>query len=377
MAENRCVSPSSIDAVIGSTVTRSTTGGGSTTVTLTGSEVTSSTIAAIFAMPAAIAVISPVESTVATSLSSLDHAKVTPPTMVPSEVLAVAMSWCVSPDSSVNGIASTISTLATSGAISSTVTVAGVLVTSLPVAVIIAVPAATAVTSPVLSTVATPVSSLAQVNVTSATVMPSAVNAIAVNRNVPPTIIIIEAGLTTTRSTTGGGSTTVTLTGSEVTSSTLAVIIAVPAATAVTSPVLSTVATPVSSLAQVNVTSATAMPSEVDAIAVNRNVPPTTNVIEDGLNATLATTGAGGGVSLTVIVAGALVMPFPAALIVVVPALTAVATPPELMVATAVLLLDQVKSTPLITAPSEALAVATNLCVLPTSRETVAGLTSI
>jgi len=80
---------------------------------------------------------------------------------------------------------------------------------------------------------------------------------------------------------------------------------------------------------------------------------------------------------VTVIVAGALVMPLPVALIVAVPLLTAVATPPELMVTTAVLLLDQVKLTPPITEPSEALAVATNACVLPTSRVTVFGLTSM
>ena len=69
-------------------------------------------------------------------------------------------------------------------------------------------------------------------------------------------------------------------------------------------------------------------------------------------------------------------MPFPVALIVAVPALTAVATPAELMVTTAVLLLDHVKLTPLITVPSEALAVATNPCVLPTSRDTAFGLIS-
>ena len=150
-------------------------------MTVTGSEVVSSVMAVISAMPAPTAETSPVESTVATSLSSLDHEKATPPTMVPSEVLATAMSWCVSPISSITGMASTISTLATTGSISATVTVAGMLVTSFPVAVIIAVPAVTAVTNPVSSTVATSVSSLIQVNSTSSITMPSAVVATAVN----------------------------------------------------------------------------------------------------------------------------------------------------------------------------------------------------
>ena len=61
-------------------------------MTVTGSEVVSSDMAVISAMPAPTAVISPIESTVATPLSSLDHARVTPPTMVPSEVRATAMS---------------------------------------------------------------------------------------------------------------------------------------------------------------------------------------------------------------------------------------------------------------------------------------------
>ena len=141
----------------------------------------SSAMAVISAMPIATAVISPVESTVATSVSSLDHSKVTPPIMIPSEVRATAMSWWVSPISSITGIASMIVTVAIAGADSSTVTVAGMLVTPFPVAVIIAIPKPVAVTSPVSSTVATSVSSLIQVNSTSPTSMPSAVVATAVN----------------------------------------------------------------------------------------------------------------------------------------------------------------------------------------------------
>ena len=148
---------------------------------------------------------------------------------------------------------------------------------------------------------------------------------------------------------------------------------AVPALTAVATPAEVMVTTPVSLLDHEIETSSRTAPPAVRAVAVKVTISPTINSwAEEGETVTPDTGG-----TMTVIVAGALVMPFPVALIVAVPGLTAVATPPELMVATAVLLLDQVKSTPLMTDPSEALAVATNLCVLPTSRETVAGLTSI
>ncbi len=72
-------------------------------------------------------------------------------------------------------------TLATSGGSSSTMTVAGMLVTSSADAVIMAVPAAIAVTIPVSSTLATPLSSLIHEKVTSGTFMPSEVNAVADN----------------------------------------------------------------------------------------------------------------------------------------------------------------------------------------------------
>ena len=237
-------------------------------------------MAVISAMPAPTAVTNPVESTVATSLSSLDHAKVTPPIMVPSEVRATAMSWCVSPISSITGIASTITTASTSGAISSTVTVAGILVTPLVAAVIIAVPAATAVTSPVSSTVATSVSSLIQVNSTSSITMPSSVMAVAMNWNMPPTMIIIEAGLTVTVDTTGSGggaSATLIVTGELEIPSAVARIMAEPAPTAVATPPEVMVTTLVSLLAQVILTSSRTVPPAVRAMAVKVTVSPTIN----------------------------------------------------------------------------------------------------
>jgi hypothetical protein len=195
------------------------------------------------------------------------------------------------------------------------------------------------------------------------------------NWNMPPTIIIIEAGLTVTVDTTGsggGGSATLIVTGELDMPSAVPRIIAVPAPTAVATPAEVMATTAVSLLVQVKLTPSRTAPPTVRAVAVKVTVSPTIKSwVEEGEISTRPT-----GATVTVIVAGALETPLPVALIVAVPALTAVATPPELMVTTAVLLLVQVKLTPLITAPSEALAVATNLCVLPTSSDAVLGLTS-
>ena len=145
-----------------------------------------------------------------------------------------------------------------------------------------------------------------------------------------------------------------------------------PAPTAVATPPEVMVTTLVSLLAQVILTSPRTVPPAVRAVAMKVTISPTINSwVEEGDIATVAT-----GATVTVIVAGELETPLPVARMVAVPAATAVATPLLLMVATAVLLLDQAKSTPPITVPSEALAVATNRWVLPTSTVAMAGLTS-
>ena len=265
-------------------------------------------------------------------------------------------------------MASTISTLSITGGDSSTVTVAGMLVTSFPVAVIMAVPAATAVTSPVSSTVATSVSSLIQVKSTSSTTMLSIVMATAVNRNMPSTMIIIEGGLTVTMATTGsggGGSVTVSVAVPD-TLSAVAVIIASPAPTPVAKPSASTEATISSELDHVNSASGISVPSDVSAFAANCCVASVSIIASDGLTVTLATTGSGGGGSATLIVTGELVMPSAVARTIAVPALTAVATPAEVMDTTLVSLLAQVKLTSPRTAPPAVRAVAMKVTVSPT-----------
>jgi hypothetical protein len=133
------------------------------------------------------------------------------------------------------------------------------------------------------------------------------------------------------------------------------------------------VTTAVSLLIQVKLTSPSTAPAADRAIAVKVTISPIiSSWVEEGEIAMLFT-----GAWFTVMGIDALETPFPVALIVVDPTLTPVATPAELMVTTAVLLLVQAKATPLITAPSEALAEATNRWVPPTSIVAVFGVTSM
>ena len=185
----------------------------------------------------------------------------------------------------------------------------------------------------------------------------------------------MEAGVTVTVDTTGsggGGSATLIVTGELAMPSAVARTAAIPAPTAVATPAEVMVTTAVSLLVHVKLTSPRTAPAAVRAIAMKVTISPTINSwVVEGEISTRDTEA-----WLTVTGIDALATPFPVALIVADPAITPVATPPELMVTTAVLLLDQVKSTPPITVPSEALAVATNRWVAPTSIVAVFGLTS-
>ncbi len=378
VAVNCLVLPLLIVAEPGLTVMEFTTGGGSSTVTMIGSLVISSIMAVMSAMPAPTALTSPVISTVATSVSSLDHSNFPPPIIVPSEVRATAINWWVSPTTSIRAgisIREDMSTtmLATSGGISWTTTATGMLVMPSADAVIIAVPAAIAVTSPVSSIVATSVSSLDHVYVTSDMVIPSEVNAVAINWNVPPTSKVIVDGLTSTRATMGvdgSGSFTVTVTGELVIPSAAALIIDVPAPTAVATPDVPIFTTEVSLLVHVKPTLSRSDPPRASAVAVNVSISPMFMVCDDGSMVMVTT-----GESVTVIVTGVLDIPLPVARIVAVPAATAVARPEALMVTTLMLLLDQEMVTPLTVVPSEERADAENCCVPPTSRDAEEGVT--
>jgi hypothetical protein len=151
------------------------------------------------------------------------------------------------------------------------------------------------------------------------------------------------------------------------------VICVVPADTPVAKPVDELmVATPVALLAQVKVTPPMVLPLLSFAVAVNCSVAPAAMDGEDGVTAMLATTG------VTVSVSGALVTPCAAAVICVVPADTPVARPvDELMVATPVALLAQVKVTPLMVLPLLSFAVAVNCSDAPVAMDGEAEVTAM
>ena len=160
-------------------------------------------------------------------------------------------------------------------------------------------------------------------------------------------------------------------TGELVTPPVAAVIVAVPAPMAVARPDALMLTTVSSLLDQVKVTSSRSDPPAVNAVAVNVLCSPTFICwADDGLTVIRVTGGC-----VTVTVTGELDTPFPVALIVDVPALTAVATPLALIVTTLVLLLDQVKLTPVTADPSEDRADAVKRCVPPTCSVAEAGLT--
>lgn len=135
-----------------------------------------------------------------------------------------------------------------------TVTVALPLTPSL-VAVIPTDPAATPVTRPVDETVAVVVLALVHVMVRPVSTTLFASYVVAASVVEPPTATLAVAGVTDTRATgAGGGATDVTvIVALPVTPSLRAVIVAVPAPTPLTAPLLDTVATPVFELDHVTV----------------------------------------------------------------------------------------------------------------------------
>ena len=117
------------------------------------------------------------------------------------------------------------------------------------VAVIVAVPSAMPRTSPMASTTATAVSPDAHTNSVPVTTCPFASVAVAASRNVSPSRTVAVSGATVTALTSCA---TVTVALPEA-GPAVAVIVAVPLATAVTSPDAPTVATAATLLAQVTV----------------------------------------------------------------------------------------------------------------------------
>ena len=112
------------------------------------------------------------------------------------------------------------------------------------VAVTFVLPGATAVMSPAGVTVAIPVFALAQVTARPASALPCASRGVAVTCCVPPVVRLTVGGSTLTEATAAGGGAVTVTADVPVFPSLVAVIVALPAATAVTVPFAATVATP-------------------------------------------------------------------------------------------------------------------------------------
>jgi hypothetical protein len=149
----------------------------------------------------------------------------------------------------------------------------------------------------------------------------------------------------------------------------VAVIVAVPAATAVTVPVCETVATLAALVDHVTTRSVTTVPATFFTSTDSGAVWPT--IIADVAGATTTDPTASGG---TVIVAVP-VFPSLVAVIVVPPGATAVTTPAVDTVATALFAELQLTPRPGSTFPSASFIVAVNVVVWPTTTTAVAGVT--
>src|SRR5439155_531641 len=226
------VAPTSTTAVAGLTVTDAT--GTIATVTLA-VPLFPSLVAVIVADPAATPVTSPAADTVAIAVFELVHATARPVSTFPAASFSVALSCVVAPTKIFAAAGLTV-TEAT-GTIA-TVTIAVPLFPSL-VAVIVTAPTAPPVTSPLADTVAIAGFKLAQVITRPLSTFPAASLRVAVSCTVPPTYMFGAAGLTVTDAT----GTVATVTAAvPLFPSLVAVIVAAPAATPVTSPLADTVA---------------------------------------------------------------------------------------------------------------------------------------
>jgi len=242
--------------------------------------------------PAAFAVTSPLALTDATVELSLDHAMVWPVSGLPAESFGVAVSCTVCPTNRLADAGLTV----TEATLTLCTVMADVPVLPPLAAVIVAEPAPTPATSPLPFTVATPVLPLDQVTTRPVSGLPAESRGVAVSCTVCPTYRLPDGGLTVTDAT----GTVVTVTLEEALLPSLAtVIVAEPTASAVTSPLPFTVATPVLLLDQVMILPVRTAPVESRSVAVSCAVCVGSRLADAGLTLTEAT---GGRVTATVAV---------------------------------------------------------------------------
>jgi hypothetical protein len=147
------------------------------------------------------------------------------------------------------------------------------------------------------------------------------------------------------------------------------VIVAVPTAPPVTSPLPLTLATPVLLLAHVTVRPVSAFPFASFGVAASCTVDPTVTEADAGATVTDATG------TCTTVIADVPLCPSLVAVIVAVPATFPVTSPLALTVATDVLLLAQVTLRPLSGLPFPSFGVAVSWTVLPSFTDADAGAT--
>src|SRR6267378_759825 len=235
------------------------------------------------------------------------------------------------------------------------------------VAVMVTAPTASPLTSPLPLTVPSSALLVAHVTTRPLSGLPLASFGVAVSCPVCPAITLTDAGLTATEAT--GTFVTVTV-AVPLWPSLVAVIVAVPAPTPLTSLLPLTVATAVLRLAQVTTRPVSGLPLASFGVAVSCTLAPTGTLAVAGLTATDAT-----GTFVTVTVAVPL-WPSLVAVIVAVPAATPLTRPLPLTVATAVLLLAHVTTRPVSGLPLASFGVAVSCTLAPTGTLAVAGLTA-
>src|SRR5438876_735282 len=226
------------------------------------------------------------------------------------------------------------------------------------VAVIVAALAATPVTSPVEDTVATAGVPDAQVTDRPESTLPAASFRVVVSCTVAPTSTTAVAGLTVTDAT--GTFATVTL-AVPLFPSLVAVIVADPAATPVTSPAADTVAIAVFELVQLITRPLSTLPAASFVTALSCVVAPTTTLAVAGFTTTEATG------TVDTVTAAVPACPSLVAVIVTAPTATPVTRPLAETVPTAPLPVVQVSARPLSTLPLASLRVAVSCTVPPTT----------
>jgi hypothetical protein len=309
--------------------------------------------AVMFAGPGATVVTNPAADTVATPGASLLQ-EITRPVSTPPLASRVSAESCTVKPST---------TLADAGVTLMEATGAGVMVRAATpvllslVAMILTVPWLTAVTRPVADTVATAVLLVLHVTTRPVSVLPLPSNVVAFAWEVPTAVIDVGVRLTATDAT---GTAVTVIDAVPVRPSLVAVMLAAPTDTAVTRPLVLTVATP--ALLELHVTArlARTLPFASFVSAVSCWVAPATTLAEAGVTVTEAT-----GTAETVIVALPL-FPSLAPVICAVPGASAVTTP--LVETLAMELLSELHATarPVTTCPAASVIAALAWLVWPT-----------